>query len=86
MTARSITIAQRRLRPRRFLGIPRTRPQYLRNARWWELEARRGHGSAADSLRYARNMRLLAELAWLHGAGTCQELLAKSGARLEPTP
>lgn len=74
-----ITAAQRRLRPG--WRPTRTRAQYLRNATWWELEARRGYPSSVDSARYARNMRWAAELTVFHGAGTWRELIARAGVQ-----
>lgn len=71
-----ISDRQRRLD---ILRCPRTPIEYLRVARWWELEALRGHPSRADSARYARNMRWAAELATLFGPGTWLELIARSG-------
>ena len=50
---------QRRLLPESSL-LPRARLR--RNARWWELEARRGYPSSDSSLEYARNLRWLVEL------------------------
>jgi hypothetical protein len=44
-------------------ATPRTRVDYLRIARWWHLEARRGYPSSDRSARYARNMR------WAAGPG-----------------
>jgi hypothetical protein len=77
MTDEQITEAQRRIGP--MLATPRTRDDYRRRARWWELEARRGRGSSEQSARYARNMRWAAELTESHGPGTWLELLARSG-------
>ena len=74
---------------------PRTYREFRRHARWWELEALRGYDwiltgstitSSDASAMYARNQRLLSELALLHGSGTGVELLAKSGAELEFPP
>lgn len=73
----AITEKQRRLRPMPI--VPRTHAEYRRVARWWELEAQRGHASADASRRYARNMRWAAELAGLLGPGTWLELLERSG-------
>lgn len=82
-TDAEITFRQRLLECLRFraTGGPRTWGEYMRCARWWELEARRGYPSSADSLRYANNMRWAAELAREHGPGTWQELLRRSGAK-----
>jgi hypothetical protein len=63
----------------------RTRADYRRTARWWELEARRGYASHRASLRYAANMRWAAELVREYGEGTWLELLARSGHR-NPEP
>lgn len=79
MTDTDITEAQRRLHPLPL--TPRTRTDYRRVARWWELEARRGHESAPASLQYARNMRWAAELTESHGHGTWSELLSHSGLK-----
>jgi hypothetical protein len=72
-----ITSAQRALRmPKR---APRARPEYLRVARWWELEACRGYASSASSAQYARNMRWAAETVALRGrAGAWLELVKES--------
>lgn len=74
----AITEAQRRIGPRG--TVARTRTDYRRTARWWELEARRGYASHQDSLRYAANMRWAAQLAGLYGDGTWLELLDRSGS------
>lgn len=79
VSADPITEAQRRLG--RCSVINRTRAEYRRCARWWELEAKRGYPSSADSLRYARNMRWAAELAGLHGPGTWLELIKRAGVK-----
>lgn len=82
----AITHAQRRLYPRaryrrRRIPIePRSRRDYQRIARWWELEARRGYPSSGKSLEYAANMRWAAETAGLLGDGTWLELRSKVGA------
>lgn len=73
----AITELQRRIGPRP--TTLRTRRDYRRAARWWELEAKRGYPSSGDSLRYAANMRWAAELAGLHGDGTWLELVARAG-------
>jgi hypothetical protein len=78
-----ITEAQRRLP--RGAATPRTRHEYRRNARWWELEARRGYSTSADSIRYGQNMRWAAELAGLFGPDTWLELLKRSGHK-NPEP
>ncbi len=69
---REITEAQRRIdyRP----ATLRSRTDYRRAARWWELEARRGYPSSPDALRYARNMRWAAELTETYGEGTWLDL------------
>ncbi len=81
-----ISVMQRRLGRRPF--VSRTASDYLRSARWWELEAcrgytdhvdERGEDSSARSRRYARNSRWAAELAAEHGPGTWLELLVRSG-------
>ena len=100
MTPEAISAEQRALR---VPILPTTRGGYLREARWWELEAMRpnldyevergewvregkrlvyrpGVTSRAKSLQYARNMRLLAELASIYGSGTCLELKARRAA------
>lgn len=59
----------------------RTRLDYLRNARWWELEAQRGYSSAWRSRIYAQTLRWAAELSRLHGDGTFLELLERSGSK-----
>lgn len=74
----AITEAQRRLPPSK--AVDRTRSDYRRTARWWELEARRGYASASDSLRYGANMRWAAELAGIYGDGTWLELSARAEA------
>jgi hypothetical protein len=58
-----------------------TRRDYLRQARWWALEASRdyGHRSSSSAECYARNMRWAAELAALHGPGTWLELIGRAG-------
>lgn len=76
----SLTAAQLRLRPR-VISNPRTEAEYRSRARWWDLEARRGYVSTADSARYARNMRWAAELARAHGPGTWLELIARAGVQ-----
>lgn len=77
VSTEEIDAAQRRLCPS--AHPPRTRRDYRKVARWWELEARRGYPSSGDSLRYASNMRLLAEWSGLFGPGSPAELKAKSG-------
>lgn len=81
MTPDEITEAQRRIG--RSLAIPRTRTEYRKAARWWELEARRMYPSHRASLMYARNLRLLAELAGIYGPGTLADLRERSGATFE---
>lgn len=54
--------------------ILRTRDDYRKVARWWSLEAKRGGQSAADSERYAKNMRFATGLAEQFGPGTWLEL------------
>ena len=39
------------------IAIPTTVDEFNRLALWWDLEASRGYASAADSRRYAQNMR-----------------------------
>lgn len=81
-TDAEITMRQRLLECLVFAGRgPRTWGEYMRSARWWELEARRGYASSANSLRYARNMEWAAELAREFGPGTWLELLKRSGHR-----
>lgn len=72
----AITAAQQRLPPSR-IGANRTRHDFRRTARWWELEARRGYDSSGRSLSYAVNMRFAAELAGIYGEGTWLELKAR---------
>ena len=79
MSPEEITQRQRWLPRHLMVASPRTRLQYLCVARWWELEARRGYASSADSLRYAANLRWAAELARDHGPGTWSELIARAG-------
>lgn len=75
----TITSLQRKLYP---LAVTNhTRRDYLRCARWLELEAKRGYGSSADSWRYARNMRWAAELVGIYGPGTWLELIARAGVK-----
>lgn len=63
-TDAEISLRQRLLECRTFSARgPRTWGEYMRCARWWELEARRGYASSEDSLRYASNMRWAAEAA-----------------------
>ena len=57
----------------------RTRRDYRRAARWWELEAMRGYDSAPRSRAYAATMRWAAELTRIYGDGLFSELLAKAG-------
>lgn len=73
----TITAAQIRLPPAAVVN--RTRGNYRRNARWWELEAARGYRSAWRSRVYARTLRWCSELAGIYGDGTFPELLARSG-------
>lgn len=89
----AITRAQLRLYPRswrkrrRISLTPRTRREFQRLARWWELEARRGYPSSKMSLEYAANMRWAAETAGLLGDGTWLELRARVSAQAgEPKP
>jgi hypothetical protein len=72
VSADEITEAQRRIGPRPL--VCRTRTDFRRCARWWELEARRGYESTARSLQYAANMRWAAELTETYGPGTWLEL------------
>lgn len=60
---------------------PRTWGEYMRVARWWQLEALRGYFSPDDSLRHAANMRWAAELTREYGPGTWSQLLQRSGHR-----
>jgi hypothetical protein len=64
---------------------PRTRRDYRRIARWWELEAvRTGSGEdAAQCRRYASNMRWAAELVGWFGEGTWPELNARYASAVE---
>lgn len=55
-----ITEAQRTLWP--YSIIPRTRREFRRIGRWWDLEAMRGYPSSTDSRRYAANMFRRADL------------------------
>jgi hypothetical protein len=77
VSADEITEAQRRLGAQP--PVCRTRTDYRRRARWWELEARRGYESTARSLQYAANMRWAAELTGTHGPGTWLELSSRAG-------
>lgn len=72
----AITRAQQRLglRPAK----PRSAEDYLRIARWWRLEAKRGYPSSAKSLEYAANMTWAAERGRLTGPGTIAELRARA--------
>lgn len=79
MSPDEITQRQRWLPRHLMVAVPRTRLQYLCVARWWELEARRGYASSADSLRYAANLRWAAELAVEHGPGTWSQLIERAG-------
>lgn len=76
MSPEEISLAQARLRP--LSTVPRTRNDYRKMSRWWELEARRGYTSSAKSLEYSNNMRWAAELAGLTGPGTWLELIQRS--------
>jgi hypothetical protein len=92
---RAITLLWRRPHPptaidlrsfRRLAEGEGSRRAYLRSARWWELEAARGHTTTlysadgcARSRRYARNMRWAAELARIYGPGTWLELITRAG-------
>lgn len=78
LTDEAITFRQRLLECR---ASPCTWGEYMRVARWWELEALRGYASSADSLRYAANMRWAAELAREFGPGSWSQLLRRSGRR-----
>lgn len=79
MSPEQIGELQRRIGPT--AATARSRTDYRRIARWWELEAQRGYESAEKSRGYGRNMRWAAELAETHGPGTWVELNAKSKAR-----
>lgn len=66
----SITVMQQRLRPR-LVVTPRTQREFIRVARWWELEAMRGYDNGIDeygmnsshhAMMYGANMRWCAEL------------------------
>ena len=83
ITARQLALPPTNWRSR---VTPVTRYDYLRHARWWELEAQRGYESNARSVEYARNMRWAAELAGIHGPGTWSELLQRSRAQLSAAP
>lgn len=76
LTDESITFRQRLLECR---ASPQTWGEYMRVARWWELEGLRGYPSSGDSLRYAANMRWAAELTHEYGPGTWSQLLQRSG-------
>lgn len=54
-----ITEAQRALKP--LPTLPQTADEFVKVARWWELEAARGYASSRASLRYATNMEWAAE-------------------------
>ena len=71
-----IAAAQRRLSP--LPSVPRTRRDYRRVARWWELEARRRGQSYLDCLRYAANMRWAAERVAETGPGTWADLKSRT--------
>ena len=72
-----ITRAQQRIG--RLPTTPRTRTDYRRVARWWELEARRGYPSAESSRTYARNMRWAAERVLCDGRpGTWREIVSRA--------
>lgn len=60
MSESSLSDEQRRLGP--IPHWPRTRRDFRVIARWWEIEARRGYPSSAQSFEYAANMRWLVEL------------------------
>jgi hypothetical protein len=75
-TQDAITELQLRI-PRR-PAVLRTRDDYRRTARWWELEARRSYPSYRSSLEYAANMRWAAEMVYFHGPGTWLELKSKA--------
>jgi hypothetical protein len=77
VTDEEITEAQRRIGPRSITN--RTRRDYRRCARWYELNALRGYRSAHLDREYAENMRWLAELVTIYGDGTPLELFARSG-------
>lgn len=65
---------------------PRTRRDYRRVARWWELEAMRtGNGKESVDLarRYASNMRWAAELVGWFGEGSWPELNARYARAIE---
>lgn len=55
------------------------RAEFLRKARWWDTEVARGYPSAANSARYAKNMRWAAELVLFHGPGAWLELIERAG-------
>jgi hypothetical protein len=76
VTDDEITTAQRRIGRRAV--VCRTRTDFRRCARWWELEARRGYASSQASMEYARNMRWCAELTETYGPGTWLELSARA--------
>jgi hypothetical protein len=79
-------ISDRQARIPRRPVFPRSHADYRRAAFWWELEALRGHKSAEDSRRYARNMRWAAELTTVYGPGTWLELSARRKAASETAP
>lgn len=60
MTQAQITEMQQRLAPMPVTA--RTRRDFRRLARWWELEAMRGYPSSEKSREYGANMRWLVEL------------------------
>lgn len=82
VTDAEIALRQRLLECR---PLPRTWGEYMRCARWWELEAMRAYASSPSSMRTARVMRWAAELAREFGPATWRELLERAG-HPEPPP
>lgn len=88
MTPEAISEAQRLIPPRP--AVLRTRDDFRRVARWWELEALRGYShdagdkmtSSQKSALYGRNMRWCAEVVLMTGRpGTFTELCERKGWR-----
>jgi hypothetical protein len=90
---RSEWIARAQARLGRSPSSNRTFADYLRCARWWRLEALRGHDWPVDrgqkswerSAEYSRNMKWAAELTRIYGPGTWLELIAAHRATHTPT-
>jgi len=78
-----ITAAQLAIGP--LPPTPRTRRDYRRLSRWWDLESRRGYASSADSARYAANMRWAADRVGLYGgSATWTEMNLQKPRQLWP--